>query len=107
VSRIFARIEGRSIKFPNAPWEKGFQMSRDAVEVLRQEFLLARCKILELAATLDRIDRASGSAQDEPQMDLIRAGIDILANGSENRAEAVQRLMSRPYDPSWRTDFSI
>ncbi len=80
-------------------------MSRDAVEVLRQEFLLARCKILELAAHPGSYRSSIRSAQQEPQMDLIRAGIDILANGSENRAEAVQRLMSRPYDPSWRTDF--
>ncbi len=30
---------------------------RNATEVLDRDFLEARCKILELAATLDRIDR--------------------------------------------------
>jgi hypothetical protein len=31
---------------------------RDATEVIDRDFLETRCKILELAATLDRIDRA-------------------------------------------------
>ena len=32
--------------------------SRDAMEVLDHDFLETRCKILEVAAMLDRIDRA-------------------------------------------------
>ena len=31
---------------------------RDATDVLDHDFLETRCKILEIAATLDRIDRA-------------------------------------------------
>ena len=86
-------------------------MSRDANEILKQEYLQARSKILELAAILDRIDRAPGSVEAESQMQLIREGIGILARdqGQEkaNRAETVQRLLSRPYNPTWRTEFSI
>ena len=33
--------------------------TRDASEVLNRDFLEARCKILEIAAILDRIDRAA------------------------------------------------
>ena len=33
------------------------QSRRDATDVLDRDFLEARCKILELAATLDRVDR--------------------------------------------------
>ncbi len=39
---------------------------RDATEVLDRDFLEARCKILELAATLDRIDRARRGTGNTP-----------------------------------------
>ena len=38
------------------------QKPRDAMDVLDRDFLETRCKILEIAATLDRIDRAPGAA---------------------------------------------
>ncbi len=40
--------------------------TRDAIEVLERDFLEARCKILEIAAILDRIDRAAGAARSTP-----------------------------------------
>lgn len=87
-------------------------MARDALEVLRQEFLLTRGKLLEVAATLDRIERATSSTdretvQADPQMQLLLEAIQILAGPEGDRAEAIQRLMSRPYDPSWRSTYSI
>ncbi len=40
--------------------------TRDAAEVLDHDFLEARCKILEIAATLDRIDRAPRGTSNNP-----------------------------------------
>ena len=36
-----------------------------APEVLNREFLEIRCKILELAAAFDRLERADGSVEEE------------------------------------------
>ena len=40
---------------------------RKSVEVLEQEFLPIRAKILEVASALDRLDRASGSVASDAQ----------------------------------------
>jgi hypothetical protein len=61
--------------------------SRSAQKVLTEEFFLSRSKILDLAATLDRLDRAEGSVDD--------------------KAKRVQLLMSRPYDPDWRKNYGL
>ena len=37
-----------------------------AADVLDRDFLSMRCRLIELAAALDRIDRAQGSAADDP-----------------------------------------
>ncbi len=52
-------------------------MPRSASDVLQSEYLVARSKILELAATLDRLDRCSGSVDDHPQKKLLIEGIQI------------------------------
>ena len=54
-------------------------------------------KILELAATLDRIDRAGGNVDQQPQMQLLRRGFQILSGTANERAEQVQLLFSREY----------
>ena len=40
--------------------------TRDAIRVLDHDFLETRCKILEIAATLDRIDRAPRGMASSP-----------------------------------------
>ncbi|MDZ4849193.1 MAG: hypothetical protein SGI77_07855 [Pirellulaceae bacterium] len=95
-------------------------MSRTAEKVLQEEFLLARAKILELAAIFDRIDRAqsdptSTSAststaeldKTQHQKQLLAQGIAILQETESNRARRVQLLMSRPYESSWREQWTI
>ena len=42
-------------------------MTRNVRDVLDQEYLVARAKILELAAILDRLDRADGAAAEDPR----------------------------------------
>lgn len=70
-----------------------------AVEVLDKEYLEARCMLVELAAILDRCDRASGdSVAEDPRLQQLQAALDLLANRSagEGRAEGLLRLFSDP-----------
>ena len=73
-----------------------------AAEVLSREFLDIRCKILDLAAALDRLDRAGGSVGDDPRMARIREAIDVVIDERSERAEHVQLVFSRAYDEAWR-----
>ncbi|MGN6545236.1 MAG: hypothetical protein ACTHK7_09330 [Aureliella sp.] len=82
-------------------------MSQTAEQILRQEYLLARAKILELAATLDRIERASGNVDDDPQMQLLRRGFQILTGEDGDRAKQVQMLFSRPFADDWRKTLGV
>ena len=82
-------------------------MTHTAEQILEQEFLLARAKILELAATLDRIDRAGGNVDQQPQMQLLRRGFAILSGGGNERAEQVQLLFSREYSADWRQTLDV
>lgn len=75
--------------------------------VLNQEYLPARAKILEIAASLDRIQRASGNVADEPRMKQLRTAIEALLDDEPGRAERVQLLFSRAYDLRWRETFKI
>ena len=79
----------------------------DAPEVLNREFLLIRAKLLEVAASLDRLDRAEGSVTDDYRMQQIRAAMAILADGDPARAERVQMAFSLPYDSSWQDQLDV
>jgi hypothetical protein len=78
-----------------------------APQVLNREFLELRAKILELAASLDRLDRSEGSADDDPRLLRVREGIEILLSGRPDRAEQIQLLFSREYDEAWRQKLSM
>ena len=73
-----------------------------AVDVLDQEFLVVRARLLEIAAALDRMGRAAGSVADDPRALAIRQALDILANMQSDRAEQIQLIFSREYDDAWR-----
>jgi hypothetical protein len=82
---------------------------RDATEVLDRDFLEARCKILELAATLDRIDRAPARHGEHPDSRLgqLRQALDALVEPGPGRAETIQRIFSLEYDPGWRQHMDV
>jgi len=82
-------------------------VERTAQQVIADEFLIARAKILELAATLDRIERSSGDVEDSKQMNLLAQGMHILCDEEVDKAKRVQLLMSRQYDPQWQHTMSI
>jgi hypothetical protein len=87
--------------------ERAKAASRAAKQILADEFLVARAKILELAATLDRIDRGSGSVDESPAWKLLSQGLDILCDDEKEKAKRVQLLMSRAYDPDWKNNLNI
>lgn len=81
--------------------------TRDAAAVLDRDFLEVRGKILEVAATLDRLDRAPshhgpGTVPDR-RLAQLRQALDALNEPGPGRAETIQRLFSLDYDPNWRT----
>ncbi len=76
-------------------------------QILDREFLEIRAKILQIAASLDRIDRADGDVDEDEKLELLRKGILILMSDSPDRAEQVQLLFSREYDESWREAFQF
>lgn len=82
-------------------------MPLNAPATLEREFLTIRAKILEIAASLDRLDRADGDVGDDARMEQIRAGIEQLLSPDDGRAEAVQQVFSLPYDGGWRERFGV
>ena len=77
--------------------------TRDADAVLNREFLEIRSKVLELAAALDRIDRAPENPGHAPDRRLaqLRRAIEALLEPGPDRAETIQRVFSLDYDPAW------
>ena len=78
-----------------------------APEVLSREFLEIRCKILDLAAALDRLARAEGSVADDPRLARLREALTVVLDESDDRAEQVQMVFSRPYDDAWQNAFRV
>lgn len=67
-------------------------------------FLEARCKLLDVAAILDRINRGQESgevAANDPRLEKIRKALEVLHDQSGSRAERIQQIFSLDYDPSW------
>ncbi len=82
-------------------------VERTAEQIIADEFMIARAKIVELAATLDRIERATGEVEDSKNMQLLVQGMHILCDDEVEKAKRVQLLMSRHYDPKWQSQMSI
>jgi hypothetical protein len=79
----------------------------DAPELLNQEFLEIRARLLQVAAALDRLDRAEGDvSRDKRRMDLDRA-IRVLLESGSDRAEKLQKIFSLPYDREWKTTLGL
>jgi hypothetical protein len=76
-----------------------------ASEVLNREFLEIRCKILDLAAAFDRLTRAEGSVSDDPRLKRLQEALRAVQESDSDRAEHVQMIFSRDYDPAWQKSF--
>lgn len=82
-------------------------VQRRAEQVLAEEFLVARSKILDLAATIDRLHRAEGTVENLDKRQLLQQGLEILLDDQGDKAKRVQLLMSRAYDPQWRENYGL
>lgn len=76
-------------------------------EIFDREFLEIRAKILQLAASFDRIDRADGDLGNDPRAAQIRQGLETLSERRADRAEAVQLIFSRVYESGWKQKFGL
>ena len=63
-------------------------------QVLDLYFMDARCKLIDLAAFLDRVDRAGGEA--DFRLTAFRQALQHLADGAPQRAERVLLSLSDP-----------
>ncbi len=62
-------------------------------------FMEHRAKLIDIAAFLDRLDRAdagSGSAEDDFRVAAFRRAIELLSDGKPERARRVLELLSDP-----------
>lgn len=82
-------------------------METSATQILDREFLELRARILELAASFDRVERAQGTVQGDQRWDLLQQGLEVLLGSQEERARAVQLLFSLSYDPHWREKYGL
>jgi hypothetical protein len=78
-----------------------------AAQVLDREFLEIRAKVLELAASFDRLHRAEGAVVGDPRLSLIQEAIDVLQSDADDRAEQVQLIFSLHYDDEWQKKFDM
>ncbi|MGI9519235.1 MAG: hypothetical protein ACR2NP_19450 [Pirellulaceae bacterium] len=79
--------------------------SRTSQEIFDREFLEIRAKLLELAASFDRLERGSGEMDERSQ--LIARGLEILSDPADGKAERIQVLFSREYSADWRDEFGL
>lgn len=74
-----------------------------AGEMLDRCFLEIRHRLLDIAAGIDRIDRADDAAKtrsDHRYLQLEEA-VRLLIDGKPDRAERIQMVFSLPYDGKW------
>ena len=83
---------------------------RNAEQVVEQEFLLVRAKILEIAAFLDRLEPEAAknvSTINAERLKLLQAGCELLLDSDPEKAARLQLLFSRRYDEHWRKAMGV
>ncbi len=81
----------------------------DAEAVLTREQFKIRAKLIEIAAILDRIDRAGGDVAHDARMLEIRKSLKVLSaeNGSSDRSAQIQMIYSREFDSQWKKNLKL
>jgi len=78
-----------------------------ATAILDREFLEIRAKLLEIAASFDRLDRGDGSINSDERMSGIKEALEVLQDDKTDRAEQIQLIFSRQYDDDWQKSFGL
>ena len=81
-------------------------MPLDALEMLNREFLEVRARLLQIAASLDRVERAAGNVRGDGRLQKVQQALAILQGAGADRAERIQLVFSRPYESDWKAAFS-
>jgi len=83
--------------------------NQTAVEMLDRNFLETRHHVLDIAAALDRIDRAGevGEARSDPRFGKLEEALRVLIDGKSDRAERIQMVFSLPYDANWKSEIGV
>lgn len=81
--------------------------TRTATSALDGCFLESRCKIIEIAASLDRIALSSGAGgiASDRRMSQLSAAMAILLDGAGDKAARCQMAFSLPYEDGWHDRF--
>jgi len=79
----------------------------DAQQTLDHEFLDIRSRILDVASSLDRIQRADGNVTDDDRMKKLSEALQITLSNDPHRAEKIQLLFSREYEENWKDQFAL
>lgn len=84
---------------------------RSGETIVEESFLEVRAKLLEVAATLDRIDRCgdgqSLGKEAAEKREQIDQAIKIVSSHESGRAERLQKLFSREYELDWRVKMGV
>lgn len=75
-----------------------------ANKALENYFFEARCKLLDIAAILDRINRGQDAGEilaSDPRIEKIAKALEVLHDQSGGRAERIQQIFSLEYDSTW------
>ena len=72
----------------------------DQTTVLNQCFLDCRCMILEIAAALDRVDRAENAGKEDVRLSQLQQALRVLIEPTvkENRSQRILTMFSDPID---------
>lgn len=89
--------------------------SLSAEQTLDREFFPLRSRLLDIAATLDRLDRVTAATQEtavselekvKEQSQRVETAIHmLLEQGNADRVERIQTLFSRDYDSNWHANW--
>jgi hypothetical protein len=85
-------------------------MARTSKEILDQEFLQARAKLLEVAAFFDRLQAAAAvefTAAERARLDQLMMAIRVVEDDQPDKAARLQMLFSRRYEADWREQFDL
>jgi hypothetical protein len=80
-----------------------------AKSILDREYLEMRCRLLDLAAAMDRIDRGSDAVAvtNDPHLSLLRNAVHLLVDGKPERAARMQMHFSDPYSAEWQCELGV
>jgi hypothetical protein len=78
-----------------------------ALDVFNREFLTIRCRLIELAAAIDRVGRANGEVADDPRWRQLQQAIGVIASPEGNRAERVLMTFSLPCAENWQREYGV